>query len=97
MLRERVEPRTSGITQNEHENEQPSWIFTKARMRSSFASAWTQPMAPTSPATVSTACSIWPATTVTFAGNPAKAELESRAPQPVTYTRACVRAAREAA
>ena len=31
-------PRTSGMTQNAHENEQPSWIFTKARVRSSLAS-----------------------------------------------------------
>ena len=56
----RVAPRTSGITQNAQENEQPSWILTKARTRSSLASACTQPIAPTSPATVSTACSIWP-------------------------------------
>ena len=96
-LRLRVAPRTSGITQNAHENEQPSWILTKARTRSSLASAWTQPIAPTSPATVSTACSIWPGTTVTFGGSPANAVSESRAPHPVTYTRACVRAAREAA
>ena len=39
------------MTQNEHENEQPSWIFTKARIRSSPARACTQPIAPTSPAT----------------------------------------------
>ena len=83
-LRLRVAPRTSGITQNAHENEQPSWILTKARTRSSRTSAWTQAIAPTSPATVSTACSIWPGTTVTFAGNPANAVSESRAPQPVT-------------
>ena len=44
-------PRTSGITQNPQENEQPSWILTNARTRSSRASAWTQPIAPTSPAT----------------------------------------------
>ena len=83
-LRLRVAPRTSGITQNAHENEQPSWIFTNARTRSSRTSAWTQAIAPTSPATVSTACSIWPGTTVTFAGSPANAVSESRAPQPVT-------------
>ena len=47
----RVAPRTSGMTQNEHENEQPSWIFTNARVRSSRVSARTQPIAPTSPAT----------------------------------------------
>ena len=50
-LRLRDAPRTSGITQKLHENEQPSWIFTNARTRSSRASAWTQPIAPTSPAT----------------------------------------------
>ena len=83
-LRLRVAPRTSGITQNAHENEQPSWIFTNARTRSSLASACTQAIAPTSPATVSTACSIWPETTVTFPGNPANAVSESLAPQPVT-------------
>ena len=44
-------PRTSGMTQNAHENEQPSWIFTNARVRSSRARACTQPIAPTSPAT----------------------------------------------
>ena len=39
------------MTQKLHENEQPSWIFTKARTRSTRASACTQPIAPTSPAT----------------------------------------------
>ena len=34
-VRLRVAPRTSGITQNEQPNEQPSWILTKARTRSS--------------------------------------------------------------
>ncbi len=72
------------MTQNAHENEQPSWILTNARTRSSLASACTQAIAPTSPATVSTACSIWPGTTVTFSGSPANAVFESRAPQPVT-------------
>ena len=33
-VRLRVPPRTSGITQNAHENEQPSWILTNARTRS---------------------------------------------------------------
>ena len=47
----REAPRTSGITQKLHENEQPSCILTNARTRSSRASAWTQPIAPTSPAT----------------------------------------------
>ena len=72
----RVAPRTSGITQNAHENEHPSWILTNARTRSSLASACTQAIAPTSPAQVSTACSIWPGTTVTFSGNPANAVSE---------------------
>ena len=38
-LRLRESPRTSGITQYPHENEQPSWIFTNARTRSSLAPA----------------------------------------------------------
>ena len=80
----RVAPRTSGITQNAQENEQPSWIFTNARTRSSLASACTHAIAPTSPATASTACSICPGTTVTLSGSPANAVAESRAPQPVT-------------
>ena len=29
------------MTQNAHENEQPSWIFTNARVRSSRGSLWT--------------------------------------------------------
>src|SRR5438552_4053717 len=48
----REAPRTSGMTQKLHENEQPSWTFTNARTRSSRASAWTQPIAPTSPSFV---------------------------------------------
>ena len=53
LPRERLReaPRTSGMTQKLHEKLQPSWIFTNARMRSRRASAWTQPIAPTSPAT----------------------------------------------
>ena len=47
----REAPRTSGMTQKLHEKLQPSWIFTNARTRSSRASACTQPIAPTSPAT----------------------------------------------
>ena len=83
-LRLRVAPRTSGITQNAHENEQPSWIFTNARTRSSLASACTQPIAPTSPATVSTACSIWPRDDGHVPGQPGERVSESLAPQPVT-------------
>ena len=41
----------AGSTQKVHEKEQPSCTFTNARTRSSRASAWTQPIAPTSPAT----------------------------------------------
>ena len=69
-LRLRDEPRTSGITQKLHENEQPSWIFTNARTRSSRASACTQPIAPTSPATNAAVSSLRRETTVTFAGSP---------------------------
>ena len=47
----REPPRTSGTTQKLHENEQPSWIFTKARTRSRRASSLTQASAPRSPAT----------------------------------------------
>ena len=39
------------MTQKLHEKEQPSCTLTNARTRSSRASAWTQPIAPTSPAT----------------------------------------------
>ena len=67
-LRLRELPRTSGITQKLHENEQPSWIFTNARTRSMRASAWTQPIAPTSPATNAAVSSLRFATTVTFVG-----------------------------
>ena len=61
-------PRTSGITQKRHENEQPSCTLTNARTRSSLASACTQPIAPTSPATNSGVSSLRRATTTTFAG-----------------------------
>ena len=94
----RVAPRTSGITQNAHENEQPSWIFTNARTRSSRASACTQPIAPTSPATISAACSIWPATTVTFGRQPGERVAREFARRSRSRRHAaCVRAAREAA
>ena len=69
-LRLRDAPRTSGITQKLHENEQPSWIFTKARTRSTRASACTQPIAPTSPATNAAVSSGRCATTTTFSGKP---------------------------
>ena len=82
--RDRVPPRTSGITQNAHEKLQPSWILTKARTRSSPASAWTQPIAPTSPATNAGVSSLRRATTTTFSGSPANASAERFAPHPVT-------------
>ena len=50
----------AGSTQKAHEKEQPSWIFTNARTRSSRASAWTQPIAPTSPATAAGVSSLRP-------------------------------------
>ena len=62
----RVPPRTSGITQNAHENEQPSWIFTNARVRSRRASERTQPIAPTSPAIAAGSSSLGRPTTDTF-------------------------------
>ena len=77
-------PRTSGITQKLHENEQPSWIFTNARTRSSRASACTQPIAPTSPATNAAVSSARSATTVTFARQAANALPARFAAQPVT-------------
>src|SRR5690349_11787566 len=85
------------MTQKLHENEQPSWIFTNARTRSIRASARTQPMAPTSPATKAAVSSLGFATTVTFGGRLAKAFSCRFAAQPVTYTCECVRAARAAA
>ena len=60
------------MTQKLQLKEQPSWIFTNARTRSMRASAWTQPIAPTSPATKAAVCSLRFATTVTFSGRPAK-------------------------
>jgi hypothetical protein len=84
------------MTQNEHEKEQPSWIFTNARVRSSRVSACTQAMAPTSPATAPGTSSLRAEITVTFGGADSKAPARF-APQPVTNTRPCVRAARETA
>ena len=80
----REAPRTSGITQNRHENEQPSCTLTNARTRSSRASAWTQPIAPTSPATKAGVSSLGRATTTTLSGRPSKASPARFAPQPVT-------------
>ena len=71
------------MTQNAHENEQPSWIFTNARARSRRASAWTQPMAPTSPATASAISSLGRTTTVTFPAGCGNAPSRFAA-QPVT-------------
>ncbi len=92
----RVPPRTSGMTQNAHENEHPSWIFTNARRRSRRAEASTHAIAPTSPATAAGVSSLGRATTVTFGATRAKAPSRF-APQPVTKTLSCVRAARETA
>ena len=63
-------PRTSGITQKAHENEQPSWIFTNARTRSRRCSAWTHAIAPTSPATNAAAASPTRPVTTTFDAQP---------------------------
>ena len=71
------------MTQKAHENEQPSWIFTNARIRSSRASACTQPIAPTSPATAAGVSSLGRATTVTFGAAPSNAPSRF-APHPVT-------------
>src|SRR5439155_10110000 len=92
----REAPRTSGMTQKRQANEQPSCTLTKARTRSRRASACTQPIAPTSPATTSGVSSLRRATTTTLPGSPANASPARFAPQPVTYTRPCVRAARAA-
>ena len=83
-LRLRDAPRTIGITQKLHEKLQPSCTFTNARTRSSRASAWTQPIAPTSPATAAGMSSLRFATTTTFSGSPANASGDRFAPQPVT-------------
>ena len=74
-------PRTSGITQKLHEKEQPSWIFTNARTRSSRASAWTQPIAPTSPATNAAVSSARFATTTTFGGQAREARSPRGSPR----------------
>src|SRR5215211_5607904 len=83
-LRLRVPPRTSGMTQKLQENEQPSWILTKARTRSRRASAWTQPIAPTSPATNCAASSLLRGTMTTFSGRSPNGSPSRFAPQPVT-------------
>src|SRR3990170_3380279 len=84
------------MTQKLHEKLQPSCTFTNARTRSSRAAAWTQPIAPTSPATKSAVSSLSSGTTTTFCGRPANASFRL-APQPVTYTRPPLRAAWRAA
>ena len=71
------------MTQKAHEKEQPSWIFTNARVRSSRATASTQPIAPTSPATNAGVSSLGRATTVTFGATAVKAPARFAA-QPVT-------------
>ena len=95
-MRLRVAPRTSGITQNAHENEHPSWIRTNARTRSRRCGASTQPIAPTSPATNAAASSPVRLVTTTFSGAPANAFSRFEA-HPVTYTDRAERAARAAA
>ena len=72
------------MTQNAQEKLQPSCTFTNARTRSSRASAWTQPIAPTSPATNAGVSSLRRATTTTLSGSPANASAARFAPQPVT-------------
>src|SRR5579875_2189488 len=82
------------MTQKRQENEQPSCTLTKARTRSSRLSAWTQPIAPTSPATAAGVSSLRRATTTTFAGRPAKASPARFAPPPVRAGGAAGRLAR---
>ena len=94
----RVAPRTSGMTQKWHEKEQPSWIFTNARTRSSRAS---RPGRSRSRRRRRRSARPPPRSgrgrPSRSRGSPANADSESRAPQPVTKTRSCVRAARAAA
>ncbi len=71
------------MTQNAHANEQPSWIFTKARVRSSLAFACTQPIAPTSPATTSGTSSLGLTITETLGAACSNADPRFAA-QPVT-------------
>ena len=85
-------PRTSGITQKLHEKLHPSWTRTKARTRSSRASAWTQPIAPTSPATNAAVSSLRRETTATFSGRPANAR--SRLARTAGHVHAPMRARR---
>jgi hypothetical protein len=80
----REAPRTSGMTQKLHENEQPSWIFTNARTRSRRTSSFVHPIAPTSVATACAVCSARFATTTTFGGRFANASVLRFAPHPVT-------------
>ncbi len=72
------------MTQKAQEKEHPSWIFTNARTRSRRASAWTHPIAPTSPATKAGVSSLRRSTTTTFSGRPANAFACMFAAQPVT-------------
>jgi hypothetical protein len=93
----REAPRTSGITQKLQEKLQPSCTFTNARTRSSRASAWTQPIAPTSPAIASGGLLARLRDDDDVLRQTGERVGERLAPQPVTYTRRCVRAARDAA
>ena len=72
------------LSEKLHEKLPPSWILTNARTRSNRSSAWTQAIAPTSPATKAGVSSLRRATTVTFSGRPANASPARFAPQPVT-------------
>src|SRR4051812_6212720 len=87
--RERLGPRTSGITQKLHENEQPSCTFTTARIGWGAPSAGRAPRQP-SPAsrspTAPGACSGAAATTCTRSPRPPSSAAASRAAQPVTTT-----------
>src|SRR4051794_16540970 len=85
------------MTQKLHEKLQPSCTFTNARTRSRRGSPRAPPIAPPSPATNEGVSSLERATNTTFSGSPANASVERFAPHPVTYTRRCVRAARDAA
>ena len=87
--RERLGPRTSGITQKLQLKEQPSCTFTKARVRSRPSGAGCGPRqprpasrSPTAAGTASAGC----ATTCTRSPRSARRAPASRAAQPVTTT-----------
>ena len=84
MGRERLAPRTFGITQNAHPNVQPSCTFTNARVRSSRGAGPTQAVAPSSRAMRSAASSAVSRTTVTRLSVLPNVSGPSRVAQPVT-------------